>query len=126
MYAIRMIFGLRLVLFLLILAGFSSCYKEQTTMTTIIVRDSSGNLVEGAQVNLIAEPTVGGMNEVNLDLEKISNNKGEAYFNLTNIYEPGQNGVGIFAVYCQKFSSVGEGTIEVQQEMNNLCEIIIN
>ncbi len=120
-----MSFGIRLFLFLISFILFSSCYKEQTTMATIIVKDSAGNLIEDAQVRIYAEPTASGAIESDLELIKNTNNRGEAYFNLSSLYEPGQNGVGIFAVQCQKLNLIGNGVIEIEQEENNIAEVII-
>lgn len=104
----------------------SACYHENTTMATIIVKNANGEFVENAQVRIFAEPTSQNSFESIVDITKLSNSRGEAYFNLSNIYEPGQNGVGVFAVTCEKLNLSGSGIVEIVQEQNNIIEIIIN
>ena len=117
--------GIPLFLFSFLLFVVSSCYREQTTLVTVITKDSQGNFVENVQVRLYAEPTGTSDNQLEVDLTKNTNSKGEAYFNLSSVYEPGQNGVGIFAITCQKLNLIGNGTVEVLQEENNVVEIIL-
>lgn len=118
--------GLRFLLFSFLICFLTSCYHEQATMATIIIKDNSGNLIEDAQVRLYAEPTVNNIeNSLSIDLIKLTNSKGEAYFNLSNIYDPGQNGVGVFAVNCEKLNLSGDTIIEIYQETNNIVELKI-
>ncbi len=107
------------LILIVIVTLLSSCYKEKTTMVTVSVQDAAGNSISGAQVRLYAEPTVNSSNEMIADFTKTTNSTGEAYFNLTNLYEPGQSGVGIFKLKGQFQNFVGEGIIEVEQEKNN-------
>ena len=117
--------SIRFFLFSFLTIALSACYREQTTIVTVLVKNTSGNLIENAQVRLYAEPTGTAESEIFIDMTKNSNSKGEAYFNLSNVYEPGQNGVAILAVSCQKLNLTGQGVIEVRQEENNLIDIII-
>lgn len=107
------------LIFIVIVTIFSSCYKEKTTIVTVNVQDAAGNSIAGAQVRLYAEPTVNSTNEMIADYTKTTNSYGEAYFNLSNLYEPGQSGVGIFKLKGQFQNLVGEGIVEVKQEENN-------
>ena len=94
-------------------------------MATIKVQNSLGNPVENAQVRLYAEPTVNSTNEIIADYTKLTNHAGEAYFNLTNLYEPGQNGVGVFKIKVLYQNLVGENLIEIEQENNNVCVVTL-
>jgi hypothetical protein len=108
------------LIMIVIVTAFTSCYKEKTTMVTVRAQDAAGNSIAGAQVRLYAEPTVNSSNEMIADFTKTTNSSGEAYFNLTNLYEPGQTGVGVFKIRGQFQNKVGEQTVEVVQEKNNM------
>ena len=72
-------------------------------MVTVKAQSITGELIEGAQVRLFAEPSENATSETEIlaDYTKVTNSSGIAYFNLMNIYEPGQSGFGVFKVRGQ-------------------------
>jgi hypothetical protein len=109
----------QLLFFSLMFLCLTACYKEKTTMVTVKVATTGGIPVSAAQVRLYAEPTSNSSAEIVSDYTKVTNGAGEAYFNLTNLYEPGQNGVGVLRLKGQYQNLTGEDIIVVEQEKNN-------
>ena len=100
-----------LLLFLL-----TSCYKKQDTILSVVVKNESGQVVEGALVELKAEPTSLG-NIVAINMENTTDDLGVAYFNFNEYYKSGQTGVVILKIKVKQFGLYGEGVVTVEQEV---------
>jgi hypothetical protein len=100
-----------LLLFLL-----TACYKKQDTILAVIVKNESGQVIEGAQVEVKAEPTTFG-NIVTLNMENTTDELGVAYFNFNEYYESGQTGVAVLKIKAKQFGLYGEEVVTVEQEI---------
>jgi hypothetical protein len=100
-----------LLLFLL-----TACYKKQDTILAVIVKNESGQVIEGAQVEVKAEPTTFG-NIVTLNMENTTDELGVAYFNFNEYYESGQTGVAVLKIKAKQFGLYGEEVVTVEQEV---------
>jgi hypothetical protein len=103
--------GVFLLLFLL-----TACYKKQDTILAVIVKNESGQVIEGALVELKAEPTTFG-NIVTLNMEKTTDELGVAFFNFNDYYKSGQTGVVVLKIKAKQFGLYGEGIVTVEQEV---------
>ncbi|MBM3456332.1 MAG: hypothetical protein FJX80_14545 [Bacteroidetes bacterium] len=112
----------KLLLFVFI---FSSCYKEKKTMVTVTVKDENNTALENASVRLFAEPTSPSENMLIEDYTAYTNNEGKAYFNLTNLYQPGQTGVVVLSLEGSLNSLSGTDIITVEQEKNNRVDLVL-
>jgi len=100
-----------LLLFLL-----TACYKKQDTILAVIVKNESGQVIEGALVEVKAEPTTFG-NIVTLNMENTTDELGLAYFNFNEYYKSGQTGVAVLKIKAKQFGLYGEGVVTVEQEV---------
>ena len=100
-----------LLLFLL-----TACYKKQDTILAVIVKNESGQVIEGALVEVKAEPTTFG-NIVTLNMENTTDELGVAYFNYNEYYKSGQIGVAVLKIKAKQFGLYGEGVVTVEQEV---------
>ena len=100
-----------LLLFLL-----TACYKKQDTILAVIVKNESGQVIEGALVEVKAEPTTFG-NIVTLNMENTTDELGVAYFNFNEYYKSGQTGVAVLKIKAKQFGLYGEGVVTVEQEV---------
>lgn len=100
-----------LLLFLL-----TACYKKQDTVLSVVVKNESGQVIEGALVELKAEPTTFG-NIVTLNMEKTTDELGVALFNFNEYYESGQTGVAVLKIEAKQLGLNGEGIVTVEQEV---------
>jgi hypothetical protein len=112
-------FGCFLLLFLL-----TACYKKQDTILSVVVKNESGQVVEGALVELKAEPTTLN-NDVALNMENTTNELGVALFNFNEFYKSGQTGVVVLKIKAKQFGLYGEGTVMVEQEVVTETVVII-
>lgn len=103
--------GVFLLLFLL-----TACYKKQDTILAVIVKNESGQVIEGALVELKAEPTTFG-NIVTLNMEKTTDELGVVFFNFNDYYKSGQTGVVVLKIKAKQFGLYGEGIVTVEQEV---------
>jgi hypothetical protein len=102
------------------------CYKKQDTLLRVVVRDLSGSIVEGANVNVFAEPTdTTNQNPVSLYYSMLTDVNGTAVFNLNDKYESGQTGVAIVKVQATYLNKTGESIVQVIEEVDNECNIQI-
>jgi len=109
-------------LFFLILP---SCYKQKDTGLAVYVKDTSGNIIEGASVHLYGEPTITGGNLLLIDLTKSTDKNGTSFFNLNNYYKSGQTGVAVLKIDAAYANKVGSTTITIEQETINSKEVVI-
>jgi len=113
--------SLFLIVFLL-----GSCYKKQDTILSVIVKKSSGEVVEGALVELKAEPTVLVDNILAINLKETTNELGIANFNFNPYYESGQTGVAVLKIKVKYFGMYGEDVVTVEQEVKTEKVVVIN
>jgi hypothetical protein len=109
-----------LLLFLL-----SACYKKQDTILSVIVKNSNGQVLEGALVELKAEPTTFG-NIVTIDMQKSTDELGVANFNFNDYYKSGQTGVVVLKIKAKHFGLSGEGVVTVEQEVVTETTVVLN
>ena len=112
--------GVFLLLFLL-----TACYKKQDTILSVIVKNSNGQVLEGALVELKAEPTTFG-NIAAIDMKKSTDELGEAYFNFNEFYKSGQTGVVVLKIKAKHFGLSGEGVVTVEQEVVTESTVVLN
>lgn len=94
----------------------TACYKKQDTILSVVVKNESGQVIEGALVELKAEPTTFN-NVVTLNMENTTNDLGVALFNFNEYYESGQTGVAVLKIKAKQFGLYGEGVVTVEQEV---------
>jgi hypothetical protein len=94
----------------------TACYKKQDTILAVIVKNESGQVIEGALVEVKAEPTTLG-NIVTLNMEETTDELGVAYFNFNEYYKSGQTGVAVLKIKAIQFGLYGEGVVNVEQEV---------
>jgi len=94
----------------------TACYKKQDTILAVIVKNESGQVIEGALVEVKAEPTTFG-NIVTLNMENTTDELGLAYFNFNEYYKSGQTGVAVLKIKAKQFGLYGEGVVTVEQEV---------
>ena len=110
---------------LILLVLLNSCYKEEKTIVTVLVKDENGQPLHNAEVRLFAEPTSTSESTVISDYINFSNERGEVFFNLTNIYQPGQTGVGVLSVEGKLNSLFGTNIVNIEQEKNNIAQLVL-
>lgn len=108
-----------LLLFLL-----TACYKKQDTILAVIVKNESGQVIEGSQVEVKAEPTTFG-NIVTLNMEKTTDELGVASFNFNDHYKSGQTGVAVLKIKAKQFGLYGEGIVTVEQEVVTETVVVV-
>ena len=97
---------------------FTSCNKEEETIATITVRDTDGNVISGALVQLLAigSPDVETINELRFDESGTTNASGKVSFNFTEFYKQGQAGFAVLDIRASKGELYGEGLIQIEEE----------
>ena len=108
-----------LILFSIVLT-LSSCYKRKDTILKVYVRNSSGQVIEGAKVQIYAEPTdTSNHNAPSVNLNALTDETGTANFNFNFLYESGQTGVAILKAKATYYSQTGEEVVKIVEETNN-------
>jgi hypothetical protein len=104
----------------------SSCYKTSPTSLRVEVKTELGSAVAGAIVEVKGVPpeNVDG-NLIIVDYEEATNGNGIAFFNLDDIYKPGQSGVAIVEVKAQKLGLVAEETVNLIEEIDNRVDLVL-
>ena len=112
---------------ILFFVGFllTSCYKQKDTGLAVYVKDTNGNIIEGASVHLYGEPTSGAGNLLLIDLTKTTDSRGTAFFDLNSYYKSGQTGVAVLKIDAALYNKVGSATITIEQETINSKEVVI-
>lgn len=106
--------------------GLSGCYKKKDTTLRVYVLDNSGSFVNGANVEIFAEPTdTNNFNLISLDYSAISDKNGMALFNLNKHYESGQTGLAIVKVKVTYNFKIGETITQLVEEVDNECNVLI-
>ncbi len=108
----------------LLLFLMTACYKKQDTILAVIVKNESGQVIEGAQVEVKAEPTTFG-NLVTINMEKTTDDLGVAYFNFNEYYKSGQTGVAVLKITAKQFGLYGEGIVTVEQEVVTESVVVV-
>ncbi len=104
----------------------NSCYKKKDTILKVYVRNSSGQLLEGADVQIYAEPTdTLNQNAPSVNLKEKTDKTGVANFNFNFLYDSGQTGVAILKLKAIYYSQTGENIVEITEETNNESFIVI-
>jgi hypothetical protein len=114
-----------ILLFIGFLMSISGCYKKQDTILQVYVRDSSGVVVEGAKVDVFAEPTTTSNNALQINMTELTDESGTATFNFNEIYKSGQTGTAIVKAKATYYSKTGQKVVQVIEETNNECFIEI-
>ena len=109
-----------------LLIAVSSCYKTKQTTLNVQVRMSSGEVVMGASVTVKGvSPENSDGNTLLIDYEQATNNNGIVFFNLVDIYKPGQSGVAIVEVKAQKSGLVAEEIVDLVEEIENRVDLVL-
>ena len=109
--------------------AITSCRREDPTIATIFVKNTTETFVPGAEVRLFG---VEGANtetehgEIRIDTTGTTNGAGQVTFDLSEFYELGQSGLFVLQVEVAKGEQFGEGIIKVEEETDNEETIIIN
>jgi hypothetical protein len=109
-----------------LLMALSSCYKTNPTTLSVSVKTGSGAAVSGAivQVKGVPPENVDG-NLIIVDYEEATNSNGIAFFNLDDIYKPGQSGVAIVEVKAQKAGIAAEAIVDLVEEIDNRVDLVL-
>lgn len=106
--------------------GLVGCYKRKDTTLRVVVYDSAGSIVKGANVDMYAEPTdTSNQNPISLNSSMSTDENGIALFNLNENYESGQTGVAIVKVRASYYNKQGESTVQIVEEVDNECNVQI-
>jgi hypothetical protein len=105
---------------------FNSCKKDIPTTVKITVRDANNALVVGAGVTLYVDESSGSLTytDQTVDVNKTNkytttDYKGEATFDVSDIYKKGSAGVAILDLRAVYGSSEGVGVIKIEPETEN-------
>ena len=112
--------------FAFLLITLSSCYKTSPTSLRVEVKTESGGAVAGASVQVKGVPpdnTDGNL--IIVDYQEATNGNGIAFFNLDDIYKPGQSGVAIVEFKAQKLGLVAEETVNLIEEIENRVDLVL-
>lgn len=105
---------------------FNSCKKDTATTVKITVRDANNALVIGAGVTLYVDESSGSLTytDQTVDVNKTNqyattDYKGEATFDVSDIYKKGSAGVAILDLRAVYGSTEGVGVIKIEPETEN-------
>lgn len=117
---LRSKFALLILFSFSVLFTFNSCYKKKDTLLRVYVKNVNGQMIEGAHVEIYAEPTdTSNHNAVVVYLDDITNKSGLATFNFNFLYEAGQTGVAILKAKATYYNQTGSNIATIEEEMNN-------
>ena len=109
-----------------VLCLLTSCYKSNETSLTVKVRNVSGASVVGASVKVRGNPPQNASgNVIALEYEEATNSNGISFFNMRDVYKPGQSGVAIVEIVVQKGSLIAEHNMELLEEINNQIDFVL-
>jgi len=114
----------------------SSCNKELDTLATINVFDESGNILEGAKVQLYADAIDVRPGLLACNNTALTNSRGLVIFNLTHLYEQGTSGFAVLDIIASiglpndtalndTIWYFGDGVIKIIEEENNLASLTV-
>jgi len=103
----------------------TSCYREKDSIARITVIDNSSGPVDNAMVRLYPTPVSGGA--IVVDDTLYTDASGEALFNYSEIFKPGQTGLLVLDIEVRgPNGEYGEGIIKVREEETNEATVIVN
>ncbi|MES2590148.1 MAG: hypothetical protein V4622_14305 [Bacteroidota bacterium] len=113
----------------LFLAGFfiiSSCRKKKDTIAKVYVMDASNDPVTSCTVVLYASPSENSTGKKVIAPDtSITNTAGEAIFNYNDLYQLGQAGVAVLNIKAYKDTLVGEGVIQIGEEVTSKSTVFL-
>ncbi len=109
-----------------LLMALSSCYKTNPTTLSVSVKTGSGAPVSGASIKVNGVPPENSDgNSLLVDYEEATNSNGIAFFNLEDIYKPGQSGVAIVEVKAQNSGIVAVAIVDLVEEIDNRVDLVL-
>lgn len=112
--------GIKLFSTAFILAGaivFSGCKKDEDTIATVLVLDTDGRPVPGADVRLFGEPSEPCTEcTIRFDTTQTTNGTGKVTFNFSDFYKAGQAGFAVLNIEVTKGSLEGSGIIKIEEQ----------
>lgn len=114
-----------LILSLLILTAIG-CRKKDDTLVEITVKNSSNEIISGAQVKLLTLPPYEANSTPVLEMEGNTDINGVIRFNFNNVYQLGQAGVAVLNIEVVKGDLDGTGIIKVEQETTSKKVVFVN
>ncbi len=118
---------IKTVLIVVIALGFSSCRKTEDTIARITVVDINGVGIADAEVRLFGDGsgTTVNVGDVRVDEMAVTNAAGDAVFDFTEFYEPGQAGLFVLSIEVVKDTLEAESIIKVEPEVVNEETVIL-
>lgn len=102
------------------------CRKPKDTIAKIIVKDAvTEAVIAGAKVVLFGQSTQNQQGKVVVGDTTTTNAAGEAIFDLSSLYKPGQAGVAVLNISATYGDSVGSGIIKVEEETTTTETVFI-
>lgn len=103
----------------------SSCYREKESIAKVKVIDGNSQTVPDAMVRLYPTPVTGGAIIVDDTLYTDAN--GEATFNYSEIFKPGQTGLLVLDIEVRgPAGEFGEGIIKIREEETNEAIVVLD
>lgn len=103
-----------------------ACHKKKDTFAEITVKNTSNEVVAGAQVKLLALPPYEGNKTPILELEGKTDINGVIRFNFNNVYQSGQAGVAVLNIEVESGNLDGRGIIKIEQETTSKKTVVID
>ena len=123
-----------LMSFIVLLIVIASCNKVVNTTATITVVDEKAKLISGATVHVFPSPGDSisadsvSLNE-DLDETKVTDNKGQVFFDYTEFYKRGQTGLFVLDMevsYSGPDSVVTVNTvIKIEEQIENQKTVVL-
>jgi hypothetical protein len=102
------------------------CKKPADTIAKVIVKDAvTEEIVSGATVYIYGESTEGKQGKVTVGDTTQTNASGEAIFNFSDLWKPGQSGVAVLNIDAINGSATGSGIIKVEEEKTSTETVFI-
>lgn len=110
------LFGASVVLCMLF--AINSCKKDKQTIATVLIVNTDGEPVPGAEVRLFAVSSLETPppNALRFDTIQITNGTGKVSFDFSDFYEKGQAGFAVLDIEAKKGAEAGQGIIKIEEE----------
>jgi hypothetical protein len=105
--------------------GITSCKKEEPTVASIKVVNTSGDAISGAFVRLFGTSTTTPSRTNILDDTIYTNAAGIANFDYTDYFELGQAGFAVLDIDVTYETFTGTGTLKIEAEKTNNETVIL-
>lgn len=105
--------------------SFASCKKEDPTVASIKVVNTSGEAISGAFVRLYGTSTEIPPRQNILDDTVYTNSDGVANFNYSDYFKLGQAGFAVLDIDVTYESEIGTGLIKIKEEKVNMETVIV-